>query len=149
MQKHFDESGAMLFSEQMRRLSDALSGLIDTSVRPEFARLTQACASARVAHAVCLCARASEMPNNAVTRTLRRKAIRRPQPPVHDALPQIAFLLNASSVQEAVGLLMSQLTSAAQDSTQLSRADAAAVLSRRVEFDRDEVRDFLPEFEGE
>jgi len=105
LQKGFDEAGALLFSEHVRKLTDGLSALVATSVRGEFSRVTQ-----------------------------------------------IAFLLNAGTVQEAVGLLMSHLSSpsaasgtAGHDRACLSYSDAAAVLGRRVEFDRAEIHELIPD----
>jgi len=95
-QKRFDEVGAMLFSEQMRRLSDELSLVADTSVRNEFSRVAQ-----------------------------------------------LAFLLNAGSVQEAAALLVSHIGSMVAGTARLSLAEGAVALSRRVEFDRTEVQEVL------
>jgi len=86
----------MLFSEQMRRLSDELSLVADTSVRNEFSRVAQ-----------------------------------------------LAFLLNAGSVQEAAALLVSHIGSMVAGTARLSLAEGAVALSRRVEFDRTEVQEVL------
>lgn len=100
--KRYDELGALLFGEQVRRLVNALSGLVATgSARNEFARVSQ-----------------------------------------------LAFLLNAGSVQEAAGLLMSQ-EGAAGGGSRLTRAEAAAILSLRVEFDQAAVRDLILDCEQE
>lgn len=57
-------------------------------------------------------------------------------------LNHIAFLLNASSVGEAVSLIMSGESGGSE---RLSHGEAARVLELRVEFSASEVRDLLPE----
>jgi hypothetical protein len=110
--KQFDELGAMLFSEHVRRLADALAQASAATVRNDLGRLTQ-----------------------------------------------LAFLLNAGSVNEAAGLLLSQLASgatggagggagraagaAAGGSNRLTPQEAGRVLSLRIDFDRAEVRELL------
>ena len=87
------------------QLIDALSDLVDGSVRNEFGRLNQ-----------------------------------------------IAFLLNAGSVQEAMALLLSSLGGAADDGAagggRLTRAEAARVLSLRTDLAmKEELREIF-EMEG-
>ena len=64
-------------------------------------------------------------------------------------LNQVAFLLNAGSVQEAAALLLSNLGSAGVggNGVHLTRAEAARTLILRVEFSKDEIRELLPELD--
>jgi hypothetical protein len=63
-------------------------------------------------------------------------------------LRQLTFILNAGTVREAVGLLMSGNTPLGGGSSPLSRADAARVLSLRVEFDQGDVMLMLDDVPG-
>ena len=95
MVKRFDELGAMLFSEQLRRLADALSAISASTVRNDLGRVTQ-----------------------------------------------LAFLLSAASVQEAAGVLLSQLA-APHAPPHLTPREAGRALLLRVEFVQAEVRQLL------
>ncbi|KAL3927487.1 MAG: hypothetical protein SGPRY_002803, partial [Prymnesium sp.] len=95
LEKSFNEMGAIILGDQIRRLSDSLSSLIEGSVRHEFSRINH-----------------------------------------------IAFLLNASSLSEAVSLIVS---GASGGQEHLSTTQAARVLQLRVDFSAADVRDLLPD----
>ena len=62
-------------------------------------------------------------------------------------LNQVAFVLNAGSVQEAAALLLSSTLgapgAAGSGSVRLTQAEAARTLVLRVEFSKDEIRELL------
>ena len=63
-------------------------------------------------------------------------------------LSQIIFLLTAGTVQEATALLLSTLaTPSGGRNTQITKAQAARILSLRVEFSDDAIRELLPEMD--
>mmetsp|Transcript_41516 Transcript_41516/g.93810 ORF Transcript_41516/g.93810 Transcript_41516/m.93810 type:complete len:99 (+) Transcript_41516:3-299(+) len=65
-------------------------------------------------------------------------------------LNHLAFLLNASSVEEAASLLMSDLNLSSPASavgSRLSRSEAARVLMLRVDFSKAEIAGLLPDLE--
>ena len=63
-------------------------------------------------------------------------------------LSQIIFLLTAGTVQEATALLLSTLaTPSGGRNTQITKAQAARILSLRVEFSDEAIRELLPEID--